>query len=120
MTSRGLEMPPDQKASHTRSILFLRSPVITGVGYRSPANAPHGFRKSTEGRGLPALLDVVWSRQLLDAVAAGHAERFDQATVCTRRATPTGTQGSLPSCSQDDQRAYYRVLHEPVLPADPR
>src|SRR5665648_1300417 len=29
MTSIGLEMPPDQKASQMRSILFLRSPVIT-------------------------------------------------------------------------------------------
>lgn len=31
MTSSGLELPPDQNESYTRSILLMRSPVITGV-----------------------------------------------------------------------------------------
>jgi hypothetical protein len=40
--------PPDQKASHTLSILFLRSPVITGEAYRPPIRH-HGNRPAPIG-----------------------------------------------------------------------
>src|SRR5664279_2460646 len=43
MTSSGLLMPPDQKASQTRSILPFNSPVITGTTLtgRRPSPTSH-------------------------------------------------------------------------------
>lgn len=63
MTSRGLEMPPDQKASHTRSTLLFNSPVIT-------VYAPNLRWYGTERNPIQPMTDIGGCRQLNAATVA--------------------------------------------------
>src|SRR4051794_16579695 len=52
MTSSGLLMPPDQKASQTRSILLFSSPVITGATLVTyDCDVANGRRPARPARG---------------------------------------------------------------------
>lgn len=47
ITSSGLEIPPDQNESHTRSILLFNSPVITPTNPTFPLRTATPARQST-------------------------------------------------------------------------